>query len=43
LIDLITIEAYEKEGIEWEYKHDGYTGEDLVVPKRTPDWERHLY
>lgn len=41
--DIITIEAYEKEGIEWEYKHDGYTGEDLVVPKGTPDWELHLY
>jgi len=35
--DQIAIEAYEREGIEWEYKHDGYTGEDLVVPKGTPD------
>lgn len=41
--DEITIQAYEKDGIEWEYKHDGYTGEDLVVPKGTPDWEFHNF
>jgi hypothetical protein len=37
--DQLAIETYEKEGIEWEYKHDGYTGLDLVVPKGTEDWE----
>jgi len=41
--DQIAIEAYEKEGIEWEYKHDGYIGKDLVVPKGTSDWELHLF
>jgi len=37
--DAFIIQAYEKEGIEWEYKHDGYTGLALVVPKGTKDWE----
>jgi hypothetical protein len=37
--DELAIQAYEKAGIEWEYKHDGYTGLDLVVPKGTKDWE----
>ncbi|MBI4765003.1 MAG: hypothetical protein HY787_10410 [Deltaproteobacteria bacterium] len=40
----LTIHAYEKEGIEWEYKYDGYTGRCLVVPVGTPDWELyHFY
>jgi hypothetical protein len=25
--DEIAIQAYEKDGIEWEYKYDGYTDE----------------
>jgi hypothetical protein len=37
--DEIAIQSYEKDGIEWAYKHDGYTGETYVVPKGTPDWE----
>ena len=37
--DELAIQAYEKEGIEWEYMHDGYSGLDLVVPKGTKDWE----
>ena len=41
--DFIAIQYYEKEGIEWEYKVDGYTGEMLVVPKGTEDWELPLF
>ena len=37
--DELAIQYYEKEGIEWEYKHDGYTGIYLVVPKGTEDWD----
>ena len=39
----VRIEQYERDGIEWEYKVDGYTGEMKVVPKGTPDWELHLF
>lgn len=39
----LTIQFYEKEGIEWEYKHDGYTGIDLVVPKGTEEWELTMF
>lgn len=41
--DFIAIQAFEKDGIEWEYKYDGYTGEMYVVPKGTPDWELHYF
>ena len=41
--DEIAIQAYGKDGIEWEYKYDGYTGEMYVVPKDTPDWELHNF
>ena len=41
--DDLRIEQYERDGIEWEYKVDGYTGEMKVVPKGTPDWELHLF
>jgi len=41
--DDVRIQNYEAEGIEWEYKVDGYSGEMKVVPKGTPDWELHLY
>ena len=34
--DEIAIQAYEKDGVEWEYKYDGYTGEMYVAPKYTP-------
>jgi hypothetical protein len=37
--DEIAIQLYEKDGTEWEYKYDGYTGEMYVVPKGTEDWE----
>lgn len=39
----IRIQRYEREGIEWEYLEDGYTGDMKVVPKGTPDWELHLF
>jgi len=35
----IQIQAYERDGIEWKYKYDGYSGEMFVVPKGTPDCE----
>ena len=41
--DEVDIQYYEKEGIEWEYKYDGYTGEMHVVPKGTEDWELNEY
>jgi hypothetical protein len=41
--DMLQIEYYEEEGIEWEYQVDGYTGDDKVVPKGTPPWELYLY
>lgn len=41
--DDIRIQAYEREGIEWEYKYDGYRGEMYVVPRETPDWELPEY
>jgi hypothetical protein len=41
--DTIKIQDYEREGIEWEYKYDGYSGEMFVVPKGTPDWELHYH
>jgi hypothetical protein len=37
--DEVAIQLYEKDGIEWEYKYDGYTGEIYVFPKGTEDWE----
>ena len=37
------IEEYEKDGIEWEYKYDGYKGEMYAVPMGTPDWELHMF
>jgi hypothetical protein len=39
----IQIKYYEKQGIEWEYKFDGYTGDMKIVPKEIPDWELHKY
>ena len=41
--DTLKIEAYENEGIEWEYMCDGYTGAMKVVPKGTPEWELHMF
>lgn len=41
--DEIAIQAYGKDGVEWEYKVDGYTGEMHAVPKGTPDWELYYY
>jgi len=41
--DELSIQFYESQGIEWEYRFDGYAGDMRVVPKGTPDWELHLY
>ncbi|MGI9331671.1 MAG: hypothetical protein ACR2RL_00790 [Gammaproteobacteria bacterium] len=41
--DEVQIEEYERSGIAWEYKVDGYSGEMKVVPLGTPDWDLHLY
>ncbi|MBE9487532.1 MAG: hypothetical protein IMY82_10265 [Chloroflexi bacterium] len=40
--DDVRIQAYESEGVEWEYQVDGYSGEMKVVPKGTPEWELYL-
>ena len=41
--DTVLIENYERLGIEWEIKIDGYSGDMKVVPKGTPDPELHLF
>jgi hypothetical protein len=41
--DKVLIENYERQGIEWEIKVDGYSGDMKVVPKGTPDHELHLF
>ena len=39
----LKIQAYEKDGIAWEDKYDGYIEDMKVVPKGTPEWELYLY
>ena len=41
--EIVQIENYEREGIVWEYRVDGYNGELKPVPKGTQDHELHLY
>jgi hypothetical protein len=41
--DNLSIQFYEAEGVEWEYRYDGYAGELKAVPKGTPEWELHQY
>jgi len=41
--DEVAIQAYEQEGTEWEYKVEPLSGDMLVVPKGTPEWELHQY
>lgn len=41
--DEVAIQGYERDGIVWEYKVEGLSGDMLVVPKGTPDWELHQY
>ena len=41
--EIVQIENYEREGIAWEFKVDGYTGDLKLVPKGTEDHELHLY
>ena len=39
----LAIESYEKDGVEWEYKVELLSGNMLVVPKGTPEWELPQY
>jgi len=41
--EILTIYAYEQDGIEWEYKVEPLSGDMLVVPKGTPEWELPQY
>ena len=41
--DIVQIENFEREGVVWEYKVDGYTGELKPVLKGTEDYELHMY
>jgi len=41
--DQIRIEEYEKEGIEWEYRYLGYTGEFVVAPVGADEWELYEF
>ena len=41
--EIVQIENYEREGIVWEFRVDGYTRELKPVPKGTQDHELHLY
>ena len=40
--DQLTIEAYEREGIEWEYRVEPLSGDMFVVPKGIEDYELYL-
>ena len=37
--DEIQIQEFEQEGIEWEYRYSGYTGEFIVAPVGDDEWE----
>ena len=37
--DEILIQRYEKEGVKWEYRVEPLTGEMVVVPEGTEDYE----
>jgi len=39
--DQILIEAYEKDGVEWEYKVEPLSGDMFVVPKGTQEHEMY--
>lgn len=41
--DEVMIEYYERNGIEWEYRHDGYSGDTKVVPVGTENSELCYY
>lgn len=41
--EILTIYAYEQDGIEWEYKVEPLSRDMLVVPKGTPEWELPQY
>jgi len=41
--DEIQIQSYEQEGVEWEYRYDGYADRMKVVPVGTEDWELHNF
>ena len=41
--DEVAIQAYEQDGVEWEYKVEPLSGDMLVVPKGTPEWDLPQY
>ncbi len=41
--DQLTIEAYEREGIDWEYRVEPLSGDMFVVPKGIEERELYLY
>ena len=41
--DELTIEAYEQEGIKWEYRVEPLSGDMFVVPKGIEDRELYLH
>jgi hypothetical protein len=40
--DELTIEAFEREGVEWEYRVEPLSGDMFVVPKGIEDYELYL-
>ena len=40
--DELTIEAYEREGVEWEYRVEPLSGDMFVVPKGSEDRDLYL-
>ena len=40
--DELCIEAYEKEGVEWEYRYESLSGDMYVVPKGIEDHELYM-
>ena len=41
--DQIRIEEFEKDGVEWEYRYLGYTGEFVVAPVGAEEWELYEF
>ncbi len=41
--DQLTIEGYEREGIEWEYRVEPLSGDMFVVPKGIGQRDLYLY
>jgi hypothetical protein len=41
--DTLSMQEYERQGIAWEYRVGGYSGDMKVVPRGILDWDLHLY